>query len=72
MIWQEGEFFPITSNRGGERTIVVVGDCLAFLISVRWRWRRLTATLAFRKKSFQTLQFDMNTSKTGVDLCTFW
>ena len=39
MIWQEGEFFPITSNRGGERTVVVVvGDCLAFLISVRWRW----------------------------------
>ena len=54
MIWQEGEFFPITSNRGGERT--VVGDCLAFLISVRWRWRRLTATFAFRKKSFQTLK----------------
>ena len=56
MIWQEGEFFPITSNGGGERTVVVVGDCLAFLISVRWRWRRLTAILAFRKISFQTLQ----------------
>ena len=73
MIWQEGEFFPITSNRGGERTVVVVGDCLAFLISVRWRWRRLTATLAFRKKSFQTLQkHDYEYKEYRSGLLTLW
>ena len=54
MIWQ-GEFFPITSNSGEERELVV-GDCLAFLISVRWRWWKLTAILTFGKESFQTLQ----------------